>query len=637
MRKPNTMDKIEKMERRKQAILEAVNRLLSEKEKKSETLTKGQKIVMESWKSLKNKTKVFETIPLVYALSDKQELSANDFMSLLDKNYDWDTEGSQWLKTLLKKINYDKDAYNTFLQVVVGNAIDLSKPSLKDIYGGRKIDGFIHGSINKFYASLKKNSKHSQESKTFTADVVLIWGPQTAYKINKIVDGDLLKKLKADKNSLVTLADGKTVIACVSLKALEGRVGKVTAIFASMVGESKSKNEPTNKEFISEGILDSIKNAAESAGEFAKDLIDKVKEGYKKFTDWIKNVTSLVKSVFTPSNPEVLNAESKNVEIISDANELLKEFDQLVVDHYNQIGKPLTEASENEPIEITTCFRDQVIKWYDKFDRDSKKYNEVFRSFAQKASKYSNTNFFRISFTALDDTKKEFNREMKRVESFVKKIQSAKEAPTDSKRKTCQTLIHSNKPVTITRSELKLILMSNANFISIQILNTLVDQYLSKSKKLNTKESMESLISFSTKLNAEAIFGGALEVPLIKYDGTKIIRYGSRDAYEKNHSAKLVGYFNSVKTLPIIGIKIYPPESKEVKGQKSSYYSIIMYSISDYKMQQTGQVSDSDFIYNVVSFKCNSGSSFAFTVESDTTTTGDKIVVALKSDKEVSL
>ena len=37
--------------------------------------------------------------------------------------------------------------------------------------------------------------------------------------------------MKPDADSLIKLKGGKTVMACVSLKALEGRVGKVTTLF----------------------------------------------------------------------------------------------------------------------------------------------------------------------------------------------------------------------------------------------------------------------------------------------------------------------------------------------------------------------------------------------------------------------
>lgn len=88
----------------------------------------------------------------------------------------------------------------------------------------------------------------------------------------------------------------------------------------------------------------------------------------------------------------------------------------------------------------------------------------------------------------------------------------------------------------------------------------------------------------------------------------------------------------SIKTLPIIGLKIYPPKSKS--GGLSTYYSILMYSLSDYTGSAGTKPLDKDFKYNVIAFKCNSGSDFAFTVESDTTLTGDKVINALLS-KEI--
>ena len=95
----------------------------------------------------------------------------------------------------------------------------------------------------------------------------------------------------------------------------------------------------------------------------------------------------------------------------------------------------------------------------------------------------------------------------------------------------------------------------------------------------------------------------------------------------------MMDYFKSVETLPIIGLKIYPPKSKETV----TYYVMILYTLADYKGSEANKPSDKDFVYNVISFKCNSGSDFAFAIESDTTTSGDKIIKALTSDTMVSV
>jgi hypothetical protein len=64
---------------------------------------------------------------------------------------------------------------------------------------------------------------------------------------------------------------------------------------------------------------------------------------------------------------------------------------------------------------------------------------------------------------------------------------------------------------------------------------------------------------------------------------------------------------------------------------------MILYTLADYKGSDSVKPADKDFVYNVISFKCNSGSDFAFAVESDTTTSGDKIVKALSSETLVNM
>jgi hypothetical protein len=293
-------------------------------------------------------------------------------------------------------------------------------------------------------------------------------------------------------------------------------------------------------------------------------------------------------------------------------------------------GQPLTEASEDEPIQVSSCFRKQVLSWYSKFENDTKKINKAFQEFQKNTSQYSTTNYFRLSFTSLDEKNREFQNELKRVRLMVDKIKRANEQPGSSKRASCLLLTDGNEPLTFTRKELKNILMSNSNFISISLLNSMIDNLLAKSKSLKSKEALANLIKFSTELNAEAIFGAATEIPLIKYDGVQIIKFGSRKNYEEEHKSKMMDYFKSVKTLPVIGIKIYPPKSKNTV----TYYVILMYSLADYKGTDSVKPSDKDFVYNAIAFKCNSGSDFAFAVESDTTLTGDKIAKALASDTE---
>lgn len=606
--------------------------ILVEKGKKEQVpITTNQKFIMDSWKSLKNKTKVFETIPLIYALYPEDDLTAKQMIDVLNVRYDWDNEGKTWLLNLLKKIEKDEVAYETFLKTVVAGTIDFGAPSLKELNGGKVINNFIHGSITKFYGTLKKYSTHNKDSKTFTADVVLLWGPAS---ISSVLNGDQFKTMEPTPESIVVLNDKKTLMACVSLKALEGRVGKVTTLFQSKFGRGMNVGESVST--VNEGMFDGVADMFSNAIEKAKDskVFSTIKSAFQKFTGWVTKTFDTIKSVFSPNNKNVIDAKTQNEKIVDTAEELLKSFDKEVVEHYSKRGKPLTEASEDEPIQISSCFKKQLLSWYSSFENDTKNYNKVFLDFKNKTSKYATTNQFRLSFTSLPETTREYAKELKRINDVIAKVKKAKEQAAASKRVSCLLLMDGSKPLTFTRKELKTILMSSANYVSLSLINNMIDEYLTKSKSLKTNESVEGLIKFATELNAEAIFGAATEIPLVKYNGRELIKFGSRTDYEKEHSKKMANYFVSVKTLPIIGLKIYPPKSKE---GLSTYYSIIMYSLADYTGTESTQPMDKDFKYNVIAFKCNSGSDFAFAVESDATTTGDKIVKSLASDEPMDV
>lgn len=582
-----------------------------------EKMNPNEKIIRDSWKSLSNKTKVFETIPLIFAVTDKKDLTANDMISILNKNYDWDSAGKDWILTLLDKIKGDKKAFQTFKDVVIAGTVNPNAPTLKDLYGGNKVDGFIHANITQFYAKLKSVSKHNQQSKTFTADVVLFWGPG---RVQDAFRGDLLKGMKPAGESLIKLNDDSTIMACVSLKALDGRVGKVTTLFQSKFGKNVLPT-PTN-----EGVADMLKNTISKMKDAGSNFVKKVTDRMTQFTDWSKKIKSHIVDIFSPTSKEVVDAQVEAKKISEDAEDILKEFDKEIVEHMNRSGKPITEATDDEPIQITSCFRDRLLRWSAKFDNDTKQYNKAFDEFQNTVKEYSTKNFFRIKFQSLPEKSLEFDEELKRIKGIIDLVKQAKEDSIDKTGKRaikCSGLFNGTTPVTFTRKEIKNILMSNANHIAIDMLNNMVNNYLKTVKTSDTKAAVSSLVKFATEINAEAIFGGAVDVPLIKYDGIKIIKYDSRDNYEVKHANKMVEYFSSIKTLPIIALKIKPVRGKST--DVSTYYSISMFSLSDYKGSTSSTPMDKDFIYNYISFYCISGTSFNFAVETNSTISGESV------------
>ncbi len=617
---------------RSNKIIRSVNNLIRESKSINEKetqpkLTKNEKLVVNSWTELAGpssksfKTKVFESIPLIYAVSKKSDPNASDMISILNKNYDWDPKAKEWLLSLLQKIKEDKLAFNKFKEVVVAGTVDPSAPTLKELYGGKPVDSFIHANITQFYAKLKSVSKYNDKSKQFTADVVLFWGN---VEVRNVFQGDLLQGMKADADSLVKLKDGKTIMACVSLKALEGRVGKVTTLFQTKFGKGVEEN------IVDEGVLDLFKTAVGKVKDTTSSVIKKAKEYITNFTEWVKETKDELTSIFSPSNKSVTDAQVQAKEIVQDADQVLSEFDKEIVEHLNRNGKPITEASDDEPIQISSCFREKLISWSKKFENNAKSYNKLFDEFEKNVSEYSTKNFFRLNFKQLDTRKKEFNAEFQKIKSIIAKVSKAKEQKDKSgKKQKCVLLLDGTTPLKFTRKEIKNILMSSANFVAIGMLNNMVNDYLKKTNKVNTKKAISDLVKFATEINAEAVFGAAIDVPLIKYDGKVIIKYGSRDQYEQDHTKKMVEYFNSAKTIPIIGLKITPSGGKS--GEIATYYSIILYCLSDYKGSTTSTPKEGDFIYNQISFKCNSGSEFAFVIESDNVVTGESVSKAFMS------
>ncbi len=620
------MENFNSLLKNKRRIIKSVRKTLNET-RISEApapvkMSANERFIEQSWKNLPNKTKVFETIPLLFAVSPKSDLTAEDMITLLGQPYDWDASGKEWLLKVLKKIRNDERAFDTFKKVVVAGTVDPSAPTLKELYNGKPASGFIHANITKFYAKLKSVSKYNEKSKTFTADVVLFWGPG---KVQDAFQGDLLKGMKPDAESLIKLNDGKTIMACVSLKALEGRVGKVTTLFIDKFGGESGLSSESVSEQVNEGVMDLFKSAVSKVKDAGSAVIKKAKEYATDFTEWVKGAKDELTDVFTPSSEYVADAQVEVKELEQDAEDVLQAFDEEIVEYFNASGKPITEASEDEPIQVSVCFRDKILNWYSRFNNNTKKYNTVFTDFQKTVSEYSTKNFFRLRFESIQTKNKDYQNKMREIESIIKRVKNAKEKSggASDKKSKCKLLFEGTKPLTFTRKELKNMLMSNANFIAIAMLHRMVEDYLKKTNKKNTKEAITNLVKFATQINAEAIFGGAIDVPLIKYNGKVIIKYGSRDKYEDNHTKNMVDYFNSAKTIPIIGLKITPSAGKS--GEIATYYNITIFCLSDYKGSVGSKPKDSDFLYNEIAFKCNSGSEFTFTVEADRTTDGASV------------
>jgi hypothetical protein len=609
-------------------------------------------LITQQWSELvKNpvrKTGVFETIPLVYAMSTSSpdDMTISEMKGILSQNKDWDSNAKSWLMTLIELIGNDKKLYRSFVDnIVYGKILSKSGDDLKDLNGGEPISDFIHGSIsgkNGFYNLLPKDSK----SKEFTADVILFWNNSNVAKdvLRAGPDSPLNNMAPNDEDpNLVDLDDG-TLMACVSLKALEGKIGKLTKFvvnkYADGSMEMVSQDETNENLQINEGLFSSMANMFSSALGWVKNtkIAKKLKEWYDSFKNWSKNLFDMITKIVSPTSPSVTKAKTQFDRIKKDADELLSEFDKELSEHLKRNG--ITEASDTEEIQISNCFAKKLESWYQKFNSDVSQYNKTFQDFGTKISRYEKSKFLKIQFESLDTENKSFQDWIASVKTFMEdELGKTKEGTIISSKSDCRFLMKGNKPFKISRAKLKPILMSNANFTSISIINDIIDQFIGSFSETDTDKALNDLIKFSTELNSEAIFGGVYEIPLIKYDGTKILKLGTRKKYEEETVKNMSKQLKGIDTLPIVGIKVYP-SGKEKGSVIPTYYSIIMYGVAEMienieKGKTDTRSIEEKLLYNEIMFSCNSGSQFRFAIESPTRITGKQLLAKLNKNLPV--
>jgi hypothetical protein len=650
------MSRYDELHKNETKILKETRKLIRESksfisEKKTDVKDVGD-LITQQWNELaKNpvkKTGVFETVPLIYAMSTSSpdDMTISEMKKILSQDKDWDDNAKSWLLTLIDLIGNDKKLYRSFVDnIVYKKILSKSGDDLKDLNGGEVISDFIHGSIkgkNGFYNLLPQDSK----SKDFTADVILFWNnSNVAKEVLKAGPDSPLNNMSPndEEPSLVDLDDG-TLMACVSLKALEGKIGKVTKFVVKKYSDGSmemvSQEEINENIQINEGLFSSMANMFSNVLGWMKNtkIAKKLKEWYDSFKNWSKNLFDTITKIVSPTSPSVIKSKTEFDRIKKDADELLLEFDKELNEHLKRNG--ITEASDEEEIQISNCFAKKLDSWYQKFNNDVSQYNKIFKEFGTKISRYEKSKFLKIQFESLDTENKSFQDWITSVKTFMEdELGKTKEGSNISSKSSCKFLMKGNQPFKISRARLKPILMSNANFASISVISGIINQYLGSFKESDVDKAVNDLIKFSTELNSEAIFGGVYDIPLIKYDGTKILKLGTRKKYEEEHVKQMSKQLKGMETLPILGIKIYP---SKVKGAPiPTYYAVIMYGIAEMvenieKGKTDERPIEEKLLYNEIMFNCNSGSDFAFAIEGTTRITGKQLLDKLNKSSIVS-
>ena len=572
---------------------------------KTTTIKPGPFIKWLNGLSMSKKTAWFELIPVVQAISGKKSLTVKIMLQTISSKsgLDWG-EGKDSIDWIINELNYvmknKKD-----LDYVNNTYFPESTLTPLFLRGSETPSSFLWAKINTtFYTWVKESG--IERNKDFTADVILFWGVADPKSEEDLIR-KAIKSPKIVKNSIVELGKGK-FMACVSLKAGVGRLGKLTAVLAARAGVAVDA--------IDENIINEnwITDKLAQASDWFKEKFQQIKQ---YFNDLSKNIEDVISKL-----PGVSQAE-QTAAAIDDLDDWLKQYDSS--------NPTLTEDSEDkEPIFCDTCMQEKVksLQSYIKSFESSTSLDNL----SKQAKELEKFEFFKYKITDID---KSIVKDKKRgLDSVVNIITNAKVAiPTDLNYKNainkgykqpkstskCQLL---NIPP-LERYQIKNLLFISANANGVRVLDTMFKEILKSVQpyKKNASKARESFIRYVVDLNAQSIFGGSGTLPLIKYDGNSIAYLGTKSQYIEKHTEELGADFGESK-LPILGLTITPVERGKSEKEVPFYYSLSLYTLYDVIKEKGKEL---DMKYAAISFKCNSGSKFAFVIEADQLTTSKSL------------
>jgi hypothetical protein len=710
------MGRYQDLQRNKTKTLQEVRTLIRSSKLISEASNKTIKdafvgpvieFIENEWSAMgaKLRTAVLETIPLLFALNPKISSPA-DIVTLIDSDYDWNSDAVDWFKSFLKKLDtvnkknvekqekilrgyikvsasgrsktkynddgeYEDFFYNKQISTLKNFGFDYfanhkcrksvlgGGSSLNDING--TFDRFIHGNIGEFYKNFNRGivkSGGEQISKTFTADIVLIYGNAS---VNDIVSNQKLSKnYKVIPEELsVELTDG-TKLIFVSLKA-EGRLGKVGNIetvidkYAQELSQELSGNkskvkQKSKKEQVEESstrIRESViplteeaffSSIAKAIKDTAKDLtkkgLEKVESYWEKAKDWFNGWVQSLKKIVDDFIGFAQEEQNKQDKAIKTVQEMVKQLE-------SGGGTNETKGSMSEPAEINYCFK-QKLKFVAEqigatTDGDFTKITQKMTSLGEMSNKYKDDKIFRIVFPQYGTT--DANKRLVTTPGIIEdmkktyfEIVNAEEVRKPKNSQDCPAIkLRKN----ITKDEVKNFLWQYVNVNTIPVLEHFVKDVYEKaiSSYSETEDVRAMMIKFCVEMNTEAVFGNSGDLPLVKYDTGKILRLGVRDEFIEKKKQRLLQAFKSETAPPVIAIKITQTEARNLHGEPYAFFQIKLFILSDVEVNDTSvnEIPNDAFIYGVATFKNNKGSQFVFVKEVDQEIDGDSLITTLSS------
>lgn len=470
------------------------------------------------------KTDVYETIPLLVlydinfvdapSLGKDTKKRATDFLSKIGN-----------LKTKLQTIKDPiiRDENIKIYDEVLKHLNDIGGKdgiSLKTVFDRNPTD-FIHSSIDQFYKSAKTYDlkfKTVDSSKTGTADIVLIYGGSKTDILNALDKGEI----ENYGESIVKIKNKEIYFALISLKALSGRVGKVltqlsgyldSKFQASPSQELTSLTRTMSKKTLGEGLLTEsylqvVKNTFNKFIDKYNQISDSVKEKYRSMIDDFSKLTGgfLDKLKFDLFNK--LNADVNSLQ----KNSFIK-FKEIEDKIESEIGD-LNEADE-------IC--DKILS--------AKLTPSLKKNIKDLTTLISTNNTDTILIEKIITTSKNpsitkyFKFEID--ESDYEQIKNIKHDILSKSRK-----IVSSKETCVLRSELSPILKYRANILALQCLDLIMSRVLQDTNQSDPDKIQQEFINLSSVLSTEAIFGGNVSLPLIKYTGDKLERLGYKTEFK---------------------------------------------------------------------------------------------------------
>ena len=561
------------------------------------------------------RTKFFELIPIVQALSKDQRITTAGIVSIIEKHnsMDWGdaVDGVVGkLKFFLKKSpNTVKFLDDYYLAGKIKDTPINPGFGMTDIYRKEPISSFMWARIEQFYKVVAQID--TEENKVFAADVILFWGVTDPY------DSVILEKIKKAVANPVTVKGFPSIIqidknkymACVSLKAGAGRLGKLTSYFNNFLQESVGDS---NSQALDEDLSD-----------IWKAVKGKARDYWEKAESFFTNLLSGVKKAFSNSSPQISLANNISKDLM--------EFERLI-DTADTQSEQIDEANKGEDIICNICIKSAIDDMNKKFLPDYIK-GKAFNNFNKLMIEYTANSSFRYKFNALDNKKSELSKAVTNISTLVNSIQKAKQSTKVVLGKNGKTPIKCQplqmKP--IPRSSFKDILFISANQNAIQAVTNMLKSAFAKG--IPKKNTTQSFLKIAINLNAQSIFGKSASIPLVKFTGQEPpIQLGSKSEYIKNKTDKLSKFTSELSDmeLPVVGLFI-SPSSGRLKGDNPYYYNVTLYTLYNIEPKDDGTITADSFQYATITLSCNSGSDFTFAVEGTGTANGNILLKNLNT------